>query len=282
MRFYNIDLYEYFGVQKPNGGKGVLSCYIKDRSVEINAERRAPAMLVLPGGGYEGCSAREAEPVALRYLSRGFNAFVLDYSVAPVGYPYPIAEAFMAMEYLRQNAEELGINGDMIAAVGFSAGGHLCGVLGSGFNDKEIDAVFKGKYSHLPNAVVLSYPVITYGEKSHNGSFDKLCGDDEALKQKLQVYKLIDKNSAPAFIWATNDDGAVPVHSSIKIATAYENADVPFSIHIFGKGCHGLSLADETVYNTANEAYKAATSSVRSWVNLSVEWLAEQGVLVKD
>ena len=282
MKFFNIDLYEYFGVKKPDGGKGTLTCYVRDNSSEINKDRRAPAMLVIPGGGYGYCSPREAEPVALRYLAYGINAFVLDYSVEPVLYPFSLAEGYMAIEYLRKNALELGIDGKKIAAVGFSAGGHLCGLLGSGFNSEKANAVFRGEYSHLPDAVILSYPVITYGEKSHNGSFNNLCGDDEELKQSLQIHKLIGKNSAPAFIWATADDGAVPVNSSLKIAAAYENAGVPFSLHIFGKGQHGLSLADETVYNTASGAYKDATASVRSWVNLSIEWLKEQGIAIED
>ena len=130
MQTKKIDLYEYFGVKRPENGSGYLTTYIHDVSREVNIDRKSPAMLVIPGGGYAMVSFREDEPVALKYLSYGYNSFVLNYSVAPVKYPYAILEAVMAMEYVRKNADELKTDRNMVAAVGFSAGGHLCGCLG--------------------------------------------------------------------------------------------------------------------------------------------------------
>ncbi len=286
MEIFKVDLYSYFEVKRPSDktDTGILTCYIPSISKEINENRKSPAMLVLPGGGYAYCSDREAEPVALAYVSYGFNAFVLNYSVAPVKFPYSLVEAIMAMNYIRLNADKLHVDVNMVAAVGFSAGGHLCGMLGSYYNSKEAEKIFVSKVSARPDAIILSYPVITaFNEKSHIYSFIALCGDDDELKNRLQVNNLVTENSSPAFIWATYTDGVVPVKNSLVIASAYEEKGVPFSLHIFGKGQHGLSKADKTVYGASMQsAIEQASVSVSEWIRLSVEWLAEQNVCIKD
>lgn len=277
-----INLYEYFKIKKPEGARGVLTTYIRDLSSEIDLERKAPAMLVIPGGGYYMVSDREGEPVAMRYLALGFNAFVLDYSVAEdsaLKYPYQIAEAAMAMEYLRINAENLNIDPEKIAAVGFSAGGHLCAMLGSFHNCPETGKVFKPTVCVKPNAVVLGYPVISSDISfAHIGSFINLCGEEnKELMKKVDVLNLIDENSAPAFIWSTFNDNVVPCQNAIEAALKYKKSGVPVSLHVFGKGEHGLSVADATVYK-ADKALKEMSVSVPEWVRLSVEWLEEQGI----
>lgn len=277
-----INLYEYFKIKKPEGARGVLTTYIRDLSSEIDLERKAPAMLVIPGGGYYMVSDREGEPVAMRYLALGFNAFVLDYSVAEdsaLKYPYQIAEAAMAMEYLRINAENLNIDPEKIAAVGFSAGGHLCAMLGSFHNCPETGKVFKPTVCVKPNAVVLGYPVISSDISfAHIGSFINLCGEEnKELMKKVDVLNLIDENSAPAFIWSTFNDNVVPCQNAIEAALKYKEFGVPVSLHVFGKGEHGLSVADATVYK-ADKALKEMSVSVPEWVRLSVEWLEEQGI----
>ena len=277
-----INLYEYFKIKKPEGARGVLTTYIRDLSSEIDLERKAPAMLVIPGGGYYMVSDREGEPVAMRYLALGFNAFVLDYSVAEdsaLKYPYQIAEAAMAMEYLRINAENLNIAPEKIAAVGFSAGGHLCAMLGSFHNCPETGKVFKPTVCVKPNAVVLGYPVISSDISfAHIGSFINLCGEEnKELMKKVDVLNLIDENSAPAFIWSTFNDNVVPCQNAIEAALKYKESGVPVSLHVFGKGEHGLSVADATVYK-ADKALKEMSVSVPEWVRLSVEWLEEQGI----
>lgn len=277
-----INLYEYFKIEKPEGARGVLTTYIRDLSPEIDLERKAPAMLVIPGGGYYMVSDREGEPVAMRYLALGFNAFVLDYSVAEdsaLKYPYQIAEAAMAMEYLRINAENLNIDPEKIAAVGFSAGGHLCAMLGSFHNCPETGKVFKPTVCVKPNALVLGYPVISSDISfAHIGSFINLCGEEnKELMKKVDVLNLIDENSAPAFIWSTFNDNVVPCQNAIEAALKYKEFGVPVSLHVFGKGEHGLSVADATVYK-ADKALKEMSVSVPEWVRLSVEWLEEQGI----
>ena len=129
MKVFTINLYDYFGFEKPQNSAGNLTAYIPNRAKEYGENRLRPAMLVIPGGAYAYCSAREAEPVALKYLTYGYCTFVLDYSPSPFQYPTQHREAGMAMAYIRKEAENLGIRVDNVCAIGFSAGGHLCGCL---------------------------------------------------------------------------------------------------------------------------------------------------------
>ena len=112
MRFFSVDLYGYFKIAKPEGARAELDCYIPDRSIEINAQRKSPAMLVLGGGGYGMVSFREGESIAVKFLSKGFVSFSLKYSVAPNRFPRQLAEAVMAMNYIRLNADEFGLEHD--------------------------------------------------------------------------------------------------------------------------------------------------------------------------
>lgn len=279
MKCFEIDLYDYYKVKKPEGGKGILHAYIRDNSVEIDINRKNPAMLVIPGGGYCFCSFREEEPIALSYLGNGFTAFYLDYSVAPIRYPYSLTEAVMAMNYIRENADSLNVDKDKISAVGFSAGGHLCALLGSNYDSEDVKKLFLGKECAKPNAVILSYPVITSTKPTHFDSFLSLCGDDEKLYEKLDIVNCINKNSAPAFIWSTYDDGCVPIRNSLLVAEAYEKAGVKFAVHIWGKGYHGSATSNEIVY--PNKDFKPFFSdSLPRWVELSIEWLKELGLYI--
>ena len=77
MKVTCIDLYEYYGLAAPEGAKGQLTCLADTTSPEVSSSRVRPAVLVLPGGGYWFTSDREATPVALRFLARGYAAFIL-------------------------------------------------------------------------------------------------------------------------------------------------------------------------------------------------------------
>ena len=274
-----IDLYEHFGIEKPEGAVGCLETYFRDKDNKIKEEdpsvkmRTRPAMLVIPGGGYAHVSEREAEPIASTYLELGFHAFVLYYSVAPVVYPAQLLEACMAMLYIKENAEEFNIDLEHIGAVGFSAGGHLCGTLATMYNCKEVRDVLGDRVETCrPNAIILSYPVISFGEYAHRGSFENLSGNNDELANKLSLEFKVTKDTPPAFIWATNGDNCVPCENSLLMALAYRKAGVPMELHIFEPGNHGLSTCNDEVYTPEPTA--------RQWIKLSKVWLKNNGFVV--
>lgn len=281
MEIKSIDLYMEFDKVRPDKANGMLRCYLPQTMKEVNDRRAYPAILILPGGGYRHLSPREAEPVALRYLAKGFVAFVLEYSVAPCRYPTAFLEAAMAMRCLRENAQSLSIDASKIAGLGFSAGGHLCGCLATMSDAAEITAVLGGDvHDYKPDAVILAYPVVTAGHKSHAAAFDNLCGSDDALKQRLSLENCVTCDSSPAFIWHTYKDQSVSVYNSLVLAMAYEENGASCSLHIFEKGIHGLSTADWGAYPTGS--LPDVSTGLTRWIDMSVDWLADRDIRVKD
>ena len=128
----------------------------------------------------------------------------------------------------------------------------------------------------------VEYPVITSDPKyGHLDSFRFLCGEENKdLQKKVDILNLIDANSAPAFIWSTFNDGVVPCDNALLAALKYKEHGVPVSVHVFGKGQHGLSVADATVYNNS-DAVDNMSVSAPEWVRLALEWLEEQGIYTK-
>lgn len=267
-----VDLYEHFGKCRADANGGYLNVYVHASSEEIKPRLR-PAILILPGGGYCFLSYRESEPVAIDFYARGYNAFVLEYSVN-TPYPAPLEEGCMAVKYIRDQARNFDTDEKHVAAIGFSAGGHLAGLLATlkrgetQFADCKI------------NAAVLSYPVVTMGEYTHEGSRKEITGGNTALFDKLSVEKRVDKNSAPVFIWHTAKDDCVLVQNSLMLAGAYAATGADFTLHVFEKGWHGLSLCNDEVSNLTEEE-TAVHKGAGIWTELAREWLKERGFCVK-
>lgn len=279
MREERIDLYEYFGIKKPEGATGYLDTMILER-YDYCPNRVRPAMLVVPGGGYHHVSQREAEPVALKFLEQGYSAFILTYSVTPVAFPYQLIEGCMAMAYIREKAKEFHIDPNLVGAVGFSAGGHLVGMLATMYNEKEVVDALKEKSALCrPDAVILSYPVISSDEKTmHAGSIYALSNGDKQIMERICLEKRVNANSSPAYIWTTVADPVVPMENSMVMASAYRKAGVPFELHVFTNGLHGLSIAtNEVDTEVHDQQFDKDRRPLTYWVKGSIEWLRDRG-----
>jgi acetyl esterase/lipase len=274
-----VNLYQYFGLSGLDNGNGTLLCYIQKTDAAISNKRMRPGVLILPGGGYSHVSAREAEPVALRLLARGYCAFVLQYAVNTVRFPVALREAAMAMRYIRENAQQLQVDPGMVAAMGFSAGGHLCGTLGTMFDAPEVADI--GSAQQLrPDVLGMCYPVAVSWGRTHEGSFDYLCGDDRALRQRLSLDRLVRPDMPPMFIWHTRDDNAVPCRNSLLLAQAAEEAGVDFALHIYRHGPHGLSTADVQCYRQGR--VPDVSADVGTWMDTMMDFFSERGFGIRD
>lgn len=278
MQQHFVKLYEYYGLPKPAMTTGTLTLWLQEDAVGTGGRLR-PAVLIVPGGGYGHVSKREGTPVALRFLARGWNAFVLDYSVAPLQFPVALREAAMAMGYIRQNAAALGVDPAMVAAVGFSAGGHLCGTLGTLFDAPELSQI--GPAALLrPDALGLCYPVAVSWGKTHEGSFENLCGEDAALRQRLSLDALVRADMPPVFLWHTRDDASVPCRNSLLLAAALEEKGVDFALHIYRHGPHGLSTGDTQVY--ADGKLPQVSPDILDWPEKMMDFFQEIGLKNRD
>ncbi len=274
-----VELYQHFGIQPPEGAAGVLRSWRLDTPDSLGKNRRGPAALILPGGGYDHVSQREAEPVALQFVAKGYAAFCLTYSCAPHRYPTALREAAMAMAYIRENADSFGIDPHMVAAMGFSAGGHLCGVLGTCYDSLEVARI--GSPAMLrPDALGLCYPVAVSWGKTHAASFRNLCGEDESLAARLSLDKLVRPDMPPVFLWHTRDDATVPCRNSLVLASALDAAGVDFAFHLYRRGRHGLSTADELAYRT--DDVPEVSWDVRGWVQAEMRFFTDHGFKIQD
>ncbi len=227
----------------------------------VSAEQVVPprrAIIVCPGGGYGFLSDRENEPIALQYLAAGLNVFVLRYSIqGNAKDDAPLIESALAVKHIREHAEEYHIDPAYVFITGFSAGGHCAAMCGTLWNDPVVrDAlgIDRGEAPEgigKPTATVLCYPVITGGPYAHRGSIDNLCGYPSEGTEGADRYSLelhVDATTAPAFIWHTFNDGAVPIRNTLLYASALATAGVPFEYHVYPDGVHGLSLCNEETW----------------------------------
>jgi len=245
----------------PGSGKATLEGYILDCEITYGLEKKRPAIVVCPGGGYLYCSPREAEPVALRYAAAGFHAFILRYSTGWDAADFaPLKAASWAIGYLREHAEEWNIDPQKIATCGFSAGGHLAlsaGILGE----------------NKPNAMILGYPAASAPNlPGANFMLKLLMGKQEVTDEdaaRCDLVAQITGEAPPVFLAATAEDmltnfGAMPV------AQKYMELGLGYELHVFQFGPHGYSLADAT---TADGSYLVLDEAFAQWHDLSVKWL---------
>ena len=233
----------------PNGA--MLTGFIYEPSVTLPESEAKPAVLVFPGGAYMHCVDKEGDPIAMAFVAKGFNAFVLHYCVTgdyTPGCPQKAEEevfdcaledAKSAMRYLREHAEDLHIDPRRIATVGFSAGANLSASLNILTEDRA-------------SAMILGY-----------GAFE----NDLNIRgvQTLPLFDRVDGNTPPAFLFATQPDATVPCMNTLRMAFRLHEEGVPCESHIFVTGDHGLALANHT---TGDE-----NPDVEKWLDMSVAFL---------
>lgn len=244
---------------------GTLDCIVTDYPYdsEMPENWALPALIVVPGGGYAMVSKREAFPVATAFMAQGFQAFVFDYLCAPQGarYPEQLLEVAAAVDYVKKHAKELHVNAEEVFLVGFSAGGHLVGNLSVEHQDvaRKAGVALDCK----PTAVGLSYPVISKIH-GHQGSYQNLLNGytEEAERELLKTLNLneaVSDQTPPAFLWATATDGAVPADNALRYALALANRGIPYEIHVYPQGEHGLSTVRLDTNPQLTETQKRAS-----------------------
>jgi len=233
----------------------------------MNGKDPASAVIICPGGGYARHAPHEGQPVAEWLNSIGISAFVLKYRVAPYRHPAPLTDARRAIRYVRFYANEFGIDPHRVGILGFSAGGHLAAAAGTQFDYGDAHAADPiERQSSRPDVMILCYPVITFLEYRHHGSMANLLGEHPpfALREQLSLERQVTSDTPPTFLWHTSDDEGVPVENSLLFASALSRHRVPFELHSYESGRHGLGLAQDH-------------PQARTWTRLCELWLRRQG-----
>ena len=189
--------------------------------------------------------------MAKKFASAGVTAFVLKYRLPSdlimvdrsIG---PLQDAQRAIQIVRERAVEWKLDPEKIGIIGFSAGGHLASTLGTHYEKVLIDN--KANTSLRPSFMALIYPVITMGEKTHQGSKQNLIGQNSTPEQ-INLYsneKQINSNTPPTFLVHAQDDTVVPVQNSLMFYEAMTMAKAKAEMHLYEAGGHGFGLNNKT------------------------------------
>lgn len=252
--------------------QALLYTYFIENTPEIDSNRTRPLILICPGGGYHFTSDREAEPIALQFTAMGYHAAILRYSVAPDIFPAALMELAYSVSYLRFHHRKWHIDPDRIIVCGFSAGGHLCASLGTLWNQSFLSKALETESAQLkPNGLILSYPVITSGAYAHRESFVNLLRENyDKYLDLVSLEKQTGAHVPPVFLWHTFPDATVPLENTLLFANALRKSNVPFELHIYPEGPHGLSLATKET-EKANGTF--IQPQCQSWITLVKTWL---------
>jgi acetyl esterase/lipase len=261
----------------PEGAPGAMGCEAQDvpRLTPYFAEpagATGAAMVICPGGGYVSLAPHEGRDYACWLNEQGITAFVLQYRLGNDGYRHPamLQDAARAIRWVRSRAREWGLDPRRVGIMGSSAGGHLAATLLTHFDAGDPSAADPvERESSRPDLGVLCYPVITMGEQGHAGCRRSLLGDAPSpelvrlLSNELQVTS----ETPPTFLFHTVEDSGVPVQNSLLFATALAAHGVPFALHVYPRGAHGMGLG-------TRERDPAAR---HPWTTQGALWLQEQG-----
>jgi acetyl esterase/lipase len=229
------------------------------------------AMVICPGGGYGHLAPHEGHDYALWLGMHGITCFVLRYRLGSDGYRHPamLDDAARAVRMVRTRAEEWTIDTTRIGIMGSSAGGHLAATLLTHYDLGRADSPDPiDRESSRPDLGVLCYPVISMGPLAHEGSKQNLLGDQPSVEDVhlLSNERHVTPDTPPCFIWHTWEDPEVKVENSLEFAAALRRSGVPFDLHIYERGRHGLGLDDSPPFH-----------QVHPWANNLKAWLQLHG-----
>lgn len=257
--------------------EGYLDVYCCETSNDP-PERKYPAMIICPGGGYAYCAKIEGEPIMAAFFSAGVQCFVLRYSAArsepPVYYPTEHLQLAAAFDWVRRHADEYKIDKDTIGLIGFSAGGHLAGSFGAGLwhSENYADTLGVERENLRPNALALGYSVLSLLDPTNDWTVKNLLADrrfDENEKARLSFENIVGEFTPPTYLWHTSTDDIVPVECSIRAMSALAAHKIPFQARIFPEGGHGLSRATRL---TSGDLTKIPPRYIADWMRDCTDW----------
>ena len=215
--------------------------YHSDSSVKL------PGIVIIPGGSYNRILDRDSERVALTFATHAFEAFVVHYPIlVHKNYRDALTAIIQAFDYITAHAEDLNVDVDQLGIIGFSAGGQLA-------------AAYSNQQATRAKFVALGYPVI------------QPTIDDKMGVKTENVAKLVHDDTPRTFLWGSINDGLTAYVDHVAVyAQALAEHHVPFELHEFATGNHGMALANKY---TAIVNKDRQDLHLSRWFPLFLEWL---------
>jgi acetyl esterase/lipase len=240
------------------------------------AQPNGAAVLIAPGGGYiRVVIDKEGFEVGHRLAQAGITSFVLRYRLPAEGWDFaadvPLQDAQRAMRLIRAGASRFDIDPRRVAAMGFSAGGHVAASLAARFDAPvyaSVDAA--DRQSARPDLAVLMYPVIDMARPfAHAGSREALLGQAPTphAEAAYSPHRHVTPATPPTFLVHASDDPAVPTENSLNYLAALRAAKVAAEAHIFEEGGHGFGIR------------LAQGKPCAAWPDLFLAWAGRHGLM---
>ncbi len=221
----------------------------------VNHENPLPAMVFFFGGGWNGGNPGHFEPHADYFSKRGLICFRVDYRVKSRQGTTPfesLKDAKSAIRFIREHADELGVDPINIVASGGSAGGHLAAAcaLVTSFNEGSDNL----SYSCVPNALVLFNPVIDNGPGGYG--YERV---GEAYKDFSPLHN-IREGAPPTILFLGTQDRLIPVETAQYYKTVMEKVGSRCDLFLYEGEGHGF-------FNYRNfEYYKKTVSEANQFL----------------
>lgn len=280
-----------------------VTSYLLESKISMNTYKNRPALIICPGGSYLFKATKEGEPVAIEFLSRGYNAFVLNYSTLfpdresfvnregqnhHAVYPRQVVELMETISLVKRNSDTWGIDKNKIFVLGFSAGGHIAGSAGVHWKNGEIlqHLSFTPQAQEVrPTGVILCYPmlngnILKYLRTNENKeiadqySYTSLAihGTDtpeETVINDLDLRQFITPDTPPTFVWHTVEDMITKAADTTSFVEKLLQENVSCEYHLFTKGKHGMGLCNAVAAKNQSDI----NLSCAQWITLADLWM---------
>ena len=249
---------------------GCLFCYSQDKTIylwrnvkgmekqpsvmymhEPKENKTKTAVIVCPGGSYHHLGLYNEGYCSAKWFSEnGITAFMLKYRSNESLYNHPamLEDIQRAIQIVRENADEFGIDASKVGVIGYSAGGHLvtmAGEFGERFNELEKLGI-ETAVSLRPDFVMPIYPVVSMQDDiSHKWSRRSLLGKNQTKERKdlFSMELQVPDNMTPTYIVVCKDDNVVDYNNSLRLYDALLAKNIQnCELHVYEWGKHGFGM----------------------------------------
>lgn len=226
---------------------------LTDIFIPKDRKGRLPALVVVHGGGWLNGDKTKFRALAVKLASLGYVTSAIQYRLGyETKFPAGAQDCFASVRFLRDNAKKYRIDPDRIGAIGGSAGGHLVGLMATGWDNDGLKGTFdkSSASARISAAIVMAGPMQmlsgSVAERSRKPGARKGSNSNvwlgKTIDQAPDLYRLADahvkisKDDPPLLFMVGEHDKPERNQPS---RDRLKEAGVPTGVKIYQDGKHG-------------------------------------------